>query len=457
MLITDCRFYNKLTCNPTPNLGQTNQDLYKYPTDIADTNMTKYCICRKSDSSGFMIACERCEEWFHGRCIHINKSKAERIKNYYCDACRKNNKGLEIEYKSGFEPIVKQEPQPEQPREQNQQRTIAPPKPIPITLNKRKPSHRIPKTKSKNRRQCANLDCTYESRQDSKYCTDECGLKFNRYLYENVFLPKWKNLEQNHSKVRWDKFKELKDLDEETIAIQALIKSLKEEKEELERNIKIIKEEASRMYKENVRLKENEDEDDEAENDDAEEAVTGDQAKTFCITCGHTIPSNTALKHWFSCHKKHEAVYNFTADVLVNPTCEGDENPKLYCQFQDKKTKRYCMHIESACPQHSNWLSDKDEVCACPLNIGHKLIPDGNYCLELRKDCKQHYHWDKFYLAQMNMQRVHAFSRLDAVIERKKLVKARLDDTYGGIVGVMLHNTLDHSVKKEIDVEMNES
>lgn len=427
-----------------------------------------------------MIACEKCEEWFHGRCIDINKKKASKIKFYYCDACREKDNNLNIVYNPGFEqekkPVIAKPEQFEEWKlekkvlERSQPATILP-KPEQRTINvspskagpnKKRPNHKA-KLKSHNRRQCANPECIYESRQDSKYCSDECGLAFNKLRYEHIFLPKWKALEeQNHSSVRWDKFKELKTLDEETIATQTLIKNLKEEKEELERNIKAIKDEATKLYKENVKSKEDEDDDAEAETDDVEEAMTGDQAKTFCITCGHTIPIAGALKHWFVCHKKHEAVYNFTADLLVNPTCEGDENPKLYCQVQDKKTKRYCMHIESACPQHSNWQSDKDEVCGCPLNISQKLVPDGNYCLELKRECKQHYHWDKFHLAQMNMQRVQAFSRHDALIERKKLVKASLDDTYGGVVGVMLHNTVNHIVKKdtgerdEVDVEVDD-
>jgi histone demethylase JARID1 len=45
-----------------------------------------YCICRKP-SSAFMIACDHCEEWYHGHCIGISESKADRFEKYSCIRC----------------------------------------------------------------------------------------------------------------------------------------------------------------------------------------------------------------------------------------------------------------------------------------------------------------------------------------------------------------------------------
>lgn len=441
--------------------------------------MTRYCKCRSKRGDGFMIYCERCEEWFHGRCVDVTKKHGDTIENYFCDECLKNNPDLKITYKEGKEPVkksatVKQEPLEERKQEkkvtEKTQSTSAPLKPkakpaIPVhqqqqhqqqqqqqqpkvNQGKRK-YNRKANSKSHSKKQCSNPECIYEARQDSKYCSEECGYTFNKLRYETHFIPKWRILEENHSQARLKKMKDIDQLEKDRVEVEQLIKNLKQEKEELEQNISLIKEQAKRLFKENANSKENDEEDMEMDNEDVEEFISGDASKTYCATCGHTIQSIQAFKHWYSCHKKQEAIYNFTADVMIHYSCKEDENPKLYCYHQDKKTKRYCMHIESACPQHSNWHSDKDEVCGCPLNIMQKLVPDGNYCLELKKDCTQHYHWDKFRLAQMNMQRAQAFSKLDSINDRIRIATNNLADTYGGVVGVMLHNTISHSTDKD--------
>ncbi|KAG0047748.1 hypothetical protein BGZ83_007249 [Gryganskiella cystojenkinii] len=47
-----------------------------------------YCICRGPyDGVEFMIACDRCEEWFHGRCIGMKPQDAKKSNHYYCDQC----------------------------------------------------------------------------------------------------------------------------------------------------------------------------------------------------------------------------------------------------------------------------------------------------------------------------------------------------------------------------------
>ncbi|KAG0253093.1 hypothetical protein BG011_006576 [Mortierella polycephala] len=52
-----------------------------------------YCICRGPyDGIEFMIACDRCEEWFHGRCIGMKPQDAKKNNYYYCDTCQRIRK-----------------------------------------------------------------------------------------------------------------------------------------------------------------------------------------------------------------------------------------------------------------------------------------------------------------------------------------------------------------------------
>lgn len=343
---------------------------------------TRYCTCRGTDSAGFMICCDNCEEWFHGKCVNISKADSKSIEHYYCAECRKNNQSLSIIYKTNLaKPRVVVKPERDENKlvEKSEPTSTKPktkPKALAPIVKKVSPTKRRvnqkTKTKDHTRKQCANPKCVNESRPDSKYCSDECGVEFNKLRYDTYFIPKWKALEENHSHARLKKMKDLERLEEDKKETLQLIKKLKEEKDELEENIRIIKEEAKKQLLNRTNEAPKQDDDDDSDIDDD---LTSDQTKTFCITCGGPIQSNNAFKHWATCHKKHESVFNFTADVAVSHNCEEDPNPKLYCHAQDKKTKRYCMHLLSACPQHSNWQIDKDEVCACPLKVMQKNLP----------------------------------------------------------------------------------
>lgn len=57
------------------------------------TNNDIYCICKRPyDVPRFMIACDKCNEWFHGECIGISEKQGEFIHLYFCDNCSKSNK-----------------------------------------------------------------------------------------------------------------------------------------------------------------------------------------------------------------------------------------------------------------------------------------------------------------------------------------------------------------------------
>lgn len=51
-----------------------------------------YCLCRGPDDHRWMICCERCEDWFHGECINIDKSIGEAlIERFICPICTRGN------------------------------------------------------------------------------------------------------------------------------------------------------------------------------------------------------------------------------------------------------------------------------------------------------------------------------------------------------------------------------
>ncbi|XP_044167771.1 CXXC-type zinc finger protein 1-like isoform X3 [Acropora millepora] len=61
---------------------------------------SNYCVCGSSDTSRFMICCDKCDEWFHGDCIGITKLEAKDIKQYYCLRCLDSDSDLFIKYRN---------------------------------------------------------------------------------------------------------------------------------------------------------------------------------------------------------------------------------------------------------------------------------------------------------------------------------------------------------------------
>ncbi|KAH0363795.1 hypothetical protein KCU65_g7137, partial [Aureobasidium melanogenum] len=58
---------------------------------ISDTDL--YCICRKPDTGTFMIGCDGCDDWFHGKCVNISEKWKTLIDKYICPFCEERGVG----------------------------------------------------------------------------------------------------------------------------------------------------------------------------------------------------------------------------------------------------------------------------------------------------------------------------------------------------------------------------
>ena len=54
----------------------------------AGSTLPLYCICKQPDDGSFMIGCDRCGDWMHGRCVNITKEIANQITVYHCPRCQ---------------------------------------------------------------------------------------------------------------------------------------------------------------------------------------------------------------------------------------------------------------------------------------------------------------------------------------------------------------------------------
>ncbi|KAI7862796.1 hypothetical protein BDF14DRAFT_1735288, partial [Spinellus fusiger] len=47
-----------------------------------------YCHCQTPyDASRFMIACDQCDQWYHGDCIDFTERESELMESYICSCC----------------------------------------------------------------------------------------------------------------------------------------------------------------------------------------------------------------------------------------------------------------------------------------------------------------------------------------------------------------------------------
>lgn len=63
----------------------------------------------------FYICCDRCQDWFHGRCVGILQSEADNIDEYICPNCQRNSsvnfanmKDLSTRDFDGLKKLIKQ-------------------------------------------------------------------------------------------------------------------------------------------------------------------------------------------------------------------------------------------------------------------------------------------------------------------------------------------------------------
>ncbi|KAI0793467.1 hypothetical protein C8Q75DRAFT_713369 [Abortiporus biennis] len=56
-----------------------------------------YCICKTSyDEDKVMIACDRCDEWYHTQCVHMPDLEVDLVDQFICPVCIKNNPNLPL-------------------------------------------------------------------------------------------------------------------------------------------------------------------------------------------------------------------------------------------------------------------------------------------------------------------------------------------------------------------------
>ncbi|XP_018308243.1 titin homolog isoform X2 [Mycetomoellerius zeteki] len=142
-------------------------------SDSEDDPDRLWCICKRPHNNRFMICCDVCEDWFHGKCVHVSKAMGQQMEEkgieWVCPNCLKK-KAEEEKIKSNLQSLLgKQKAKVESMGENSLSQAVLPKE---ISPSSSSIDHGVASASSTM--QC--VVCKKEARNSSIYCSDACIL-----------------------------------------------------------------------------------------------------------------------------------------------------------------------------------------------------------------------------------------------------------------------------------------
>uniref|UniRef100_A0A7N6C3W2 CXXC-type zinc finger protein 1 n=1 Tax=Anabas testudineus TaxID=64144 RepID=A0A7N6C3W2_ANATE len=251
-------------------------------------------------------------------------------------------------------------------------------------------------------RQCLGPGCVEAARSNSKYCSEDCGMKLaaNR-IYEILpqRIQQWQQspcIAEEHGK------KQLERIRREQQNARLRLTEMERRFHELEGIIAKAKQQAVQQ-------------DEEVNEGDSEDT----DLQIFCVSCSHPVNPKVALRHMERCYAKYESQTSFGS---MYPTrIEG---------------------IFFAVFHTSGVQVPVDEVCGCPL-VKNVFELTGEYCRVSKRKCNKHYNWEKLRRAEVDLERVRVWYKLDELFEQERNVRTAMTNR-AGLLALMLHQTIQH-------------
>lgn len=271
-------------------------------------------------------------------------------------------------------------------------------------------------------RQCYGPQCTKCARVGSKYCSEQCGLSLASHRIYQTLPDRIREWNMKPCKAEENNRKELE-------RIRAELQDVRQRLEERNREVDML--EAVIAKGRSLSVIEKDDSD-----DDEDEIRLG---AIDCITCGKDIPVRTAIKHMESCFNKFESQTSFGS--LYKTKIEGYQ---MFCDFYNQQAGTYCKRLRVICPEHTvdERVSDT-AVCGFPLTKDIFSIT-GEFCRVAKRECNAHYCWEKLRRAELDMDRVRQWLKIDDLFEQERQEK-EIISRRAGVLGLLLHSTFNHS------------
>ncbi|KAL6040273.1 CXXC-type zinc finger protein 1 [Balamuthia mandrillaris] len=431
-----------------------------------------YCICRRPyDADLFMIACDGCDEWYHGTCVNISEKEAKSLKTYLCPLCQKKKMKKERAAKERRQKKERRREIQQQQQLQQQRKQKKEPK---SSSNHHSKSTRFlaqltSAAKEEERevyptrppRTCIN--CGKTAKPHSKYCSDGCGLEVAKrklmmqqqqrtsatatttkrpkpspsplsasalavelglaapsedagsLAFSSVitavqdFSPVKRSLklEEQLSSSDESDLRQLESLEEQKREVEKHLKSLQEKSQVLEQAIEF----SATLVSKNGEA---------AEEVDVERGGGNDLRD--CFSCGQPIPAKSFARHSEQCYAKIEGTACSSANKIESQVT-ADGVTIAFCNYYDSRNGSYCTRLRDACPFHSEKKRKikSNQLCGCPTSDF-----ESGYCTRLKKGCSKHVNWETIRRLELAQEQKGQIRLLASLENKIKIVQLRI-------------------------------
>lgn len=314
--------------------------------------------------------------------------------------------------------VKRREKRSEKKKEENKPRKH---KPKQKHRDKVRHSERTETRDSGGSRQCLGPGCVEASRPNSKYCSDDCGMKLAANRIYEILPQRIQQWQQSPCIAEEQGKKLLERIRREQQSARLRLTEMEKRFHELEG---IIAKAKQQVVQHDEEVNEGDDDTD---------------LQIFCVSCSHPVNPKVALRHMERCYAKYESQTSFGS---MYPTrIEGAT--RLFCDVYNPQSKTYCKRLQVLCPEHSRDPKvPADEVCGCPL-VRDVFEPTGDYCRVSKRKCNKHYCWEKLRRAEVDLERVRVWYKLDELFEQERNVRTAMTNR-AGLLALMLHQTIQH-------------
>uniref|UniRef100_A0A8C1PV91 CXXC-type zinc finger protein 1 n=1 Tax=Cyprinus carpio TaxID=7962 RepID=A0A8C1PV91_CYPCA len=226
--------------------------------------------------------------------------------------------------------------------------------------------------------QCLGPNCIESARPNSKYCSEDCGMKLATNRIYEILPQRIQQWQQSPCIAEEQGKKQLERIRREQQAARMRLAEMERRFHELEGIIAKAKQQVVQQ-------------DEDVNETDSEDT----DLQIFCVSCSHPINPKVALRHMERCYAKYESQTSFA-----------------------------------------------DEVCGCPL-VRNVFEPTGEYCRVSKRKCNKHYCWEKLRRAEVDLERVRVWYKLDELFEQERNVRTAMTNR-AGLLALMLHQTIQH-------------
>ncbi|KAM3872519.1 CXXC-type zinc finger protein 1-like [Diretmus argenteus] len=270
--------------------------------------------------------------------------------------------------------------------------------------------------------QCLGPGCVEVARLNSKYCSEDCGMKLAANRIYEILPQRIQQWQQSPCVAEETGRKQLERIRKEQQATRLRLTLMEKRFHELESIIANAK----------LQQVQHDEEVNEGDGDDTDLQI-------FCVSCSHPVNPKVALRHMERCYAKYESQTSFGS---MYPTrIEGAT--RLFCDVYNPHSKTYCKRLQVLCPEHSRDPKvPVDEVCGCPL-VKDVFEPTGEFCRVSKRKCNKHYCWEKLRRAEVDLERVRVWYKLDELFEQERNLRTAMTNR-AGLLALILHQTIQH-------------